>query len=426
MLIRMTTTITRNLAQLAAEINACHAQALAAARTALEHARRAGLLLTEAKQACGHGQWLPWLQANVSFSERTAQGYIQIAGRWQELESNPQRIADLTVRGALDFLGRGAPEKRSSLRQQLNQQTEELASSTRGVLDNGTPWHALQADALEWLQSLPADAADLILFSPPYEGQRSYDGLPELTGEAWVSRYVQVIRQALQVAPLVCCVVDGPTENYRWAASPHLLAADLFRGGVTLRHDLFYHRVGIPGSGGPDWMRNDCENILCATRGGPLPWSDNTAMGHEPKYHPGGQPSHRRTDDSRVNRTGYATMSERKQNGPHRARRRAGRSYTPPERANPGNVIACGAVGGGNMGDALCHENEAPFAEYLAEFLIRSFCPPRGVVCDPFCGSGTTLAVALKCGRRALGCDVRLSQVELTRERCRSLPAVTT
>ena len=79
MLIRMTTTITRNLAQLAAEINACHAQALAAARTALEHARRAGLLLTEAKQACGHGQWLPWLQANVSFSERTAQGYMKVA-----------------------------------------------------------------------------------------------------------------------------------------------------------------------------------------------------------------------------------------------------------------------------------------------------------------------------------------------------------
>jgi DNA modification methylase len=60
---------------------------------------------------------------------------------------------------------------------------------------------------------------------------------------------------------------------------------------------------------------------------------------------------------------------------------------------------------------------EAPFAEDLAEFFVRSFCPPGGVVCDPFCGSGTTLKVAVACGGRALGCDVRPSQVELTRRR---------
>jgi adenine-specific DNA-methyltransferase len=69
------------------------------------------------------------------------------------------------------------------------------------------------------------------------------------------------------------------------------------------------------------------------------------------------------------------------------------------------------------MGDPLCHENEAPFAEYLAEVIIRSFCPPGGIVADMYCGSGTTLAVAVGCGRRAIGCDIRESQVQLTRER---------
>jgi DNA modification methylase len=80
-------------------------------------------------------------------------------------------------------------------------------------------------------------------------------------------------------------------------------------------------------------------------------------------------------------------------------------------------VIDCGAVGGGNMGSALCHENEAPFPESLAEFFVRSFCRPGGLVCDPFSGSGTTGAVAVRHGRRFVGCDLRASQVELTRRR---------
>jgi hypothetical protein len=40
-----------------------------------------------------------------------------------------------------------------------------------------------------------------------------------------------------------------------------------------------------------------------------------------------------------------------------------------------------------------------------------------GLVVDPFAGSGTTLAATVACGRRALGCDIRESQVGLARRR---------
>jgi hypothetical protein len=427
------TNIIPNLAHLAAQINAEHAAVVTAARTCLEHAKRAGELLAQAKEHCDHGNWLPWLRANVEFSERTAQGYLQVAQHWDELQANPQPVADLTLRGALDLLAvpRASPLEK---RRELNRQAEEdIPGSLRGVLTAGERWFVTQSDALDFLVALERDAAQLILFSPPYENARSYDGLPPLVGEAWVARYVAVIHEALRIAPLVCCVCDGRTEGYSWSGVPHLLEADLLRSGVTFRHDLFYRRVGIPGSGGPDWLKNDCEYVLCATRGGPLPWSVNTAMGHPPKFKPGGKPSHRKPDGTRVNQ-GYASPEERQQHGPHRARQRAGRVYQPPPIANPGNVIQqtytaeemarllepagnfidC-KVGGGNMGNDLCHENEAPFAEHLAESIIKSFCPPNGIVCDPFCGSGTTLAVAVRSGRRAIGCDIRPSQVELTR-----------
>jgi hypothetical protein len=422
--------IVSNLAQMAKRINAEHAAAVTAVRSGLEHARRAGQLLAEAKAACGHGKWLPWLEANVELSERTVQGYMQLAKHWEELQANPQQIADLTLRGALDLLALPGESPRLKRRRRLNQEAEEsVPSSIRGVLTASERWHVEVAEAMEWVCSLPDNAAypGMFLFSQPYADRRSYCGLPPLVGEEWVAYYVKLIREALRVAPLVCCVCDSPTENFSWTGLQHLLAADLLRGGVTLRHDANYVRIGIPGSGGDDWYRNDCETILCATRGGPLPWSDNTAAGHAPVYPPGGAPSHRKKDGSRV-RTGPNGLK----NGDLAPRR----GYVPPEKANPGNllqktytalevaemleersgIIRC-KVGGGVMGDTLCHESQAPYAEKLCHDLISSFCPPGGIVVDPFCGSGTTLAVAVALKRRAIGCDIDPEQVELTRQR---------
>jgi DNA modification methylase len=142
-------------------------------------------------------------------------------------------------------------------------------------------------------------------------------------------------------------------------------------------------------------------------------------MGEAPKYAPGGEMSHRQQSGERVN-NGYATMEERNNLGPHKARRKAGRVYQPPEIANPGNIIHC-KVGGGNMGNKLCHESEAPFPEALAEFFVRSFCPPGGIVCDPFAGSGTTIASAVRHGRIGMGCDLRANQIPIIKERMKEL-----
>ena len=288
-------------------------------------------------------------------------------------------------------------------------------------LAEGQLWRVDRADCLEWLAGLPADYADLCFFSPPYEQARLYlEGGQDLgvarDTDAWVAWLVGVFTACRRVCKgLVACVCEGQTRGYRYTASPFLLAAELRRAGFCLRKPPIYKRCGIPGSGGPDWLRNDYEPVICTTRGGRLPWSDPTALGRPPKYKPGGALSHRTADGRRINaRTG----APRKPDG-----RRERQGYRPPALANPGNVIDCGAVGGGRLGDPLAHENEAPFPEQLAEFFVRSFCPPGGLVLDPFSGSGTTAAVAVRCGRRALGCDLRQSQVNLARRRLAESPA---
>jgi hypothetical protein len=241
--------------------------------------------------------------------------------------------------------------------------------------------------------------SDLTLFSPPYEDAREY-GLGkehQRKGQAWVDWISLLMRQMAQTTNgLVVCICAGRTRRFEWSATPaRLMVALADAPEMIVRNPPIYKRNGIFGSGGPDWLRSDYEWCICASLFRRLPWADNTACGHPPKYPPGGNPSHRRKDGTRV----------------------SGKAYKPPQLANPGNVIDCGAVGGGHMGSSIAEENEAPYPEQLAEFFIRSFCPPGGTVFDPFGGSGTTMAMAIKTGRRSVSCDIRASQIELMKRR---------
>jgi hypothetical protein len=94
-----TLAVVRSLTSLASAINAEHDAALHAAMTAIEHARRAGALLIDAKDQLPHGSWLPWLAEHCpTISVRTAQGYMRLA------RADAQRVAHLTVRDALALL----------------------------------------------------------------------------------------------------------------------------------------------------------------------------------------------------------------------------------------------------------------------------------------------------------------------------------
>lgn len=265
----------------------------------------------------------------------------------------------------------------------------------------------IEGDCLEVMRGLADNSVDLVFCSPPYEAARTYGIGFKLRGEEWVEWAKPRFLECLRVSRgLVAWVVEGQTRDYRYSAAPLLLMADLHRAGVRLRKPPVFNRVGIPGSGGPDWLRNDYEFCVCAS-GGKLPWSDNTAMGKPPKWAPGGEPSHRTKSGRRVRRTHPKRDADGTKNV---------QGYNPPKIANPGNVISC-LVGGGRIGSKLAHENEAPFPEYLAEFFIKSFCPVGGVVLDCFSGSGTTAAVAVKTGRRFLAIDCRAEMVDLTKRR---------
>jgi len=93
-------------------------------------------------------------------------------------------------------------------------------------------------------------------------------------------------------------------------------------------------------------------------------------------------------------------------------------SYTDPLHVKAYNIK------GKNPGDYwdVCTKpfKGAHFAVYPEEICIKpilSSCPPNGIVLDPMCGSGTTLAVAKKLGRGYIGIEINPNYVDIATQR---------
>jgi hypothetical protein len=113
----------------------------------------------------------------------------------------------------------------------------------------------------------------------------------------WISWMLDNTAEALRVARnCVIWVVAGVTRDRNYWPGPEGLLYEWWRRGGSAYRPVYWHKVRIPGSGGTDWFRADIEYCLCFKRPGQLLWSDNTAMGHPPRWAPGGEMSHRVTD----------------------------------------------------------------------------------------------------------------------------------
>lgn len=293
----------------------------------------------------------------------------------------------------------------------------------------------ITADILDWAQTQPDDRFDLVFGSPPYCDARTYEDetLPDgvrchMGCEEWVTWMIEVSLACQRICKgPIFWVCAGVTRDRNYWPGPEGLSWEWWKrgGDCQLYRPCAFHRVGIPGSGGEDYFRADWEYVFCLKKPGPLTWSDNTACGHPPKYAPGGEMSYRLSDGQRKNGNRKAITRRNRKGIRHHTKRKAdgdmeSQDYVSPTLANPGNVIS-GKVGGGHMGSPAAHLGEAPFPEWLVERFVLSFCPPGGLILDPFSGTGTTAAVAVKYKRNAVGVDIRESQTRIARKRTRNI-----
>jgi len=278
------------------------------------------------------------------------------------------------------------------------------------VLAGTARWGVACSDALAFLRGLPTDAVDLVFCSPPYTIARTYGTGADLDSAAWAEWLRPIVVEACRVSKCLAFFnVSDSVNDCAYGGGPEWLFADLTRlDGIAAVRPYIWVKMhpqdedapnnGQPGSGGRHFHRNGYEPVYGVADPAklPPPWSDSTAFGKPPRYKSGGAMTQRLKDGTRNNTGRMATLGMSGQ----------------PAVCNPGNVIKA-IVGGGHLGHPLAHDSEAPMPLALAERFVCWFCPPDGIVLDPFAGSGTTCHAAFHHGRRFVGCDNRPSQIEL-------------
>ena len=87
-----------DLVSLAAEANAAHEQVEHAKGQFTRYAREAGKALLFAKVKVPRGQWGKWIRDNLTYSQRTANYYMELAQLPADIS---QRVANSSLRGAI-------------------------------------------------------------------------------------------------------------------------------------------------------------------------------------------------------------------------------------------------------------------------------------------------------------------------------------
>lgn len=246
----------------------------------------------------------------------------------------------------------------------------------------------------------------MVMFSPPYLGQRTYDedNIARKL-DKWVPWMVSCITESVRVCkgPVVVVISGSGGANYEPA--PELLLAEMYRTAIHVYRPCIWSKNAAPA--GDKYFSNDWEYIQVYCKHPQPPIWNPTELRIPLKYDSGGHFRQRKKDGDRSKGSEYPT---------HKIRKRPSNVLDPeqlPSYLADIKSLQRVTVGGGHMGWKHATEyNEAPYPEKLVEPFVKVFTNPGDKVLDPFCGSGTTPCVADLLGRVGYGIDIRADQIE--------------
>lgn len=327
-----------------------------------------------------------------------------------------------------------------------------------------------QGDAVAVLRELPEDSIDFAMTSPPYWGQRSYSG----GGIGLEGDYRDYVRNLTEVFGEVLRVLK-PTGSFWLNIGDAYLGKNLLglpwrlaltltdEQGWVMRNDVIWNKV----KGGPDnsadKLRNVHEYVFHFVKDPKTYFYDADAIRRKPR-------ESRVVNGAVVSATGVSGIRYRRQielstalsvdekqaaskaldailtevqegklhdfrmiiRGEQRAthsdsERVSGRARELRERGFYFLKYHPGGSKPGDVWDILPEDTQkrkghfAPYPEDLCKMPILATCPQDGIVLDPFCGTGTTMYVAFRLGRKSVGIDTSSEYLRHAAERCRLL-----
>lgn len=230
---------------------------------------------------------------------------------------------------------------------------------------------------------------DLIVTSPPYPdarpGQYGGDASHDFTWPDY-QRLGDHVARALKPGGFAAINIDGPVRFWRSkkiGSERSLIAFKLAidwaeRVGLRYVEHCAYARDVAPGRFGDRW-RSGWEPVHLFQRPGPSVANVGAVL--LPALHEG---------------RSYSPRSRRSKGG--------WQSSTGFTQAGTRQLTTVIASPTGNSYIDITHP--APFSRLLADAFVLCYCPPGGIVCDPFMGSGTVALSCVRNGRSVIGGDL--------------------
>jgi DNA modification methylase len=235
------------------------------------------------------------------------------------------------------------------------------------------PARVVRGDCVATLSALPSGCASLVFADPPFNVDYSYDVYKDNRKKAdyltWVDSWLAAaVRILSPTGSLFLAIGDDPVADYK-------LKIDAL--GLGLRNWIVWHYTF--GQHQKKRFGYDHVHILYYSR-----------------------------DPKRFTFNADAIRVES-------ARQRLGDKRANPAGRVPGDVWSFPRLPG-NAKERTGHPCQMP--ESILERIILAASNPGELVVDPFCGSGTTVAVAKRLGRLCLTCELSESYAQRAAKRC--------
>ena len=245
------------------------------------------------------------------------------------------------------------------------------------------------SDNVEYLKTVEDNTIDMVLCSPPYDNLRDYSKNGYTLDIMGLGREMY---RTLKPGGIVAWVVQDACVKGCRTGSSFRTAIGFQDIGFGLWETLIYQRRGV-------WnhktrFRIDHEYIFIFVKGNKPAYFNKEHM-KVPCKHPGAV---------------YTGTTNIQKDG---SRTKAGVIVNSDKKCN-GTVFNYNFGGDGSK---LKSKHPAVFPNLLALDFVECFCPPGGLVCDPYSGSGTTAVAAQSSGRNYLGIDISEEYTEIARER---------
>lgn len=254
-------------------------------------------------------------------------------------------------------------------------------------------------DSAEVLKALPDNTIDLIVTSPPYANQRknTYGGV---TTDQYVEWFLPISAQLLRIlkptGTFILNIKEKVVNGERSTYVMELILAMRKQGWLWTEEFIWHKKNSYPGKW-PNRFRDAWERLLQFNK------SKKFAMYQEEVMVPMGDWAKSRlknlseTDKCRDNSKVGSGFGKNISN------------WIGRDKAYPTNVLHLAT-------ECNNKKHSAAFPEELPQWFIKLFTQEGDTVLDPFAGSGTTLFVAERMGRNAIGVELMDEYYQMIKE----------